>query len=427
MNARDTSTDDPASTPREAPLAGVRVLDLSRVLSGPHCGRMLADLGADVIKIEPPSGDLTRFSAPRRNGVASYFAQQNAGKRNLSVDLAQPDGVTIMLDLVEQADVVLENYRPGVMARLGLGADVMMARNPRLIVASISGYGQDGPWIGRRAYAPVVEAEAGLIASQSNARVADGDAAAHGELAKDRHSHADVYTGIETCAAIGAALFQRERTGRGQTIDVSMAETMLYVNEHLHDELWDGDVDPNWLRSFRPGDYPVLTVANGESLIVSGHPAERGTFDLFLAAMDRTDLADDPRFATVADRLEHLDELRQIVIDYATTVPDPDTFEATFAAHGLAVGRVRQPGDLAATQWARERNAIVEVDDRSGGTIRVPNAPWHFSDGPDVGVHGEPRYRGEDNTAVLRDVLGYDDERIAALEADQIVSSRLPR
>lgn len=383
---------------------------------------MLADLGAEVIKVEPPSGDLTRFSAPRRNGMASYYAQQNTGKQNLSVDLSLPEGVEILLDLVDHADVVLENYRPGVMARLGLGPDVLLARNSRIIVASISGYGQDGPWVGRRAYAPVVEAEAGLIASQSNARTSDSNA----PMAKDRHSHADVYAGMEACSAILAALFQRERTGRGQTIDVSMAETMLYVNEHLHDALWTGEVDPNWIRSFRPGDYPVLTVANGESLIVSGHPAERGTFDLFAAAMSRTELADDPRFATVADRLEHFDELRQILIDHALTVPDPDTFEATFAAHGLAVGRVREPGELVDTDWGDERNVVVAVDDRSGGTMRVPNAPWRFSDGPDVGVCGEPRYRGEDNESILGDLLGYDEERIASLTAAQVVSSRIP-
>ncbi len=386
---------------------------------------MLADLGAEVIKVEPPSGDLTRFSAPRRNGMASYYVQQNTGKQNLSVDLSLPDGVEILLDLVDRADVVLENYRPGVMARLGLGPDLLLARNPRIIVASISGYGQDGPWVGRRAYAPVVEAEAGLIASQSDARAsATGDS--NSPMAKDRHSHADVYAGMEACSAILAALFQRERTGRGQTIDVSMAETMLYVNEHLHDALWTGEVDPNWIRSFRPGDYPVLTVANGESLIVSGHPAERGTFDLFAAAMSRTELADDPRFSTVASRLEHFDELRQILIDHALTVPDPDTFEATFAAHGLAVGRVREPGELVETDWGEARNVVVEVDDRSGGTIRVPDSPWRFSDGPGVGVRGEPRYRGEDNESILRDLLGYSEERVASLSEAQVVSSRIP-
>jgi CoA:oxalate CoA-transferase len=408
----------PSSTSAPRPLSGIRVLDLSRVLSGPHCTRMLADMGAEVIKIEPPDGDLTRFATPRRNGLSSYFVQQNVGKSNLSLDLGTPEGADILVSLAERADVLVENYRPGVMARLGLDADTLRARHPRLIYASISGYGQTGPWVTRRAYAPVVEAESGIVASQGNAR--------GGELAKDPHSHADLYTSLETASAILAALYQRERTGQGQWLDVSMAETMLYVNEHLHDALWDGHDDPQWIRSFRPGDYLVLTVANGESLVVSGHPAERGTFDFFIAAMDRRELADDPRFADVAARLANFDELCTIIRDYAATVPDAATFEEHFSKHRLAVGRVRQPGELTETEWARERHAVVDVDDRGGGTMRVPNVPWRFGASPDVGVSGVPKYRGEDNRAILAELLGYDDERLDALEAAGVLSSRLP-
>jgi CoA:oxalate CoA-transferase len=408
---------DDTSTSRR-PLTGVVVLDLSRVLSGPHCTRMLADMGADVIKIEPPEGDLTRYSAPRRHGIASYFAQQNTGKRNLSVDLTTTAGAEILRGLAEHADVLVENYRPGVMAKLGLDSDALRAINPRLVYASLSGYGQTGPWVHRRAYAPVVEAESGIIASQGNAR--------GGEYAKDPHSHADTYTGIETAAAILAALYQREQTGRGQTIDVSMAETMMYVNEHMHDALWNGDDDPNWIRSFRPGDYLVVTVRDGDSLIVSGHPAERGTFDLFLAAMDRLDLAKDPRFVDVAARKANFDALRTIIREFATTIADAETFEQLFATHRLAVGRVRQPGELADTDWARERGAIVDIDDRSGGTIRLPNVPWRFGDAPGVAVSGVVKFRGEDNRTVLSQLLGYAESKIDRLEADGTLSSRLP-
>jgi crotonobetainyl-CoA:carnitine CoA-transferase CaiB-like acyl-CoA transferase len=231
---------------------------------------------------------------------------------------------------------------------------------------------------------------------------------------------------LETASAILAALYQREHTGEGQWIDVSMAETMLYVNEHLHDALWDGHDDPQWIRSFRPGDYLVLTVANGESLVVSGHPAERGTFDFFIAAMDRTDLADDPRFVDVAARLDNFDALREIIRDFATTMPDAAAFEAQFSKHQLAVGRVRQPGELTETEWARDRHAVVDVDDRGGGTIRVPNSPWRFSSSPDVGVSGLPKYRGEDNRSVLSELLGYDDEQLDRLETSGVLSSRLP-
>ena len=408
---------EPTSPPTR-PLAGIRVLDLSRVLSGPHCTRMLADLGADVIKIEPPDGDLTRFSTPRRNGVASYFAQQNTGKSNLSIDLSTTAGAQILRDLAATADVLVENYRPGVMDKLGLGANALLAENPRLVYASLSGYGQTGPWVHRRAYAPVVEAESGIIASQGNAR--------GGQLAKDPHSHADVYTGMELATAILAALYQREQTGVGQSIDVSMAETMMYVNEHMHDTLWTGVDDPQWIRSFRPGDYLVVQIGSGEQFIVSGHPAERGTFELFVAAMDRPDLLNDERFSDVESRVANFDALSAIFQDCAANVPDPETFERTFAAHRLATGRVRQPGELADTEWARERGATVEIDDRSGGTIRVPNVPWRFSASPDVAVSGVPKFRGEDNRTILADLLGYDNERLDALEADGVLSSRVP-
>ncbi len=408
------SSPDASST---KPLDGIVVVDLTRVLSGPHCTRTLNDLGADVIKVEPPAGDLTRFSTPRRNGIATYFAQQNAGKRNVSLDLATEAGADILRDLTANADILVENYRPGVMDKLGLGPDALRAANPRLIYASISGYGQTGPWVHRRAYAPVVEAESGIIASQANAR--------GGSRSKDPHSHADVYAGLELVSAILAALFQRERTGLGQSVDVSMAETMMYVNEHMHDALWDDDIDPQWIRSFRPGDYVVVTIGSGEQYIVSGHPAERGTFDLFAQAMGQSELADDERFIDVAARMANFDALREIIIDFAATVPDAETFERLFAQHKLATGRVREPGDLANTEWAAERGATVEVDDRSGGTIRIPNVPWRFSGAPDVAVSGIPKFRGEDNRTVLGE-LGYSDERIDQLEADGVVSSRLP-
>jgi CoA:oxalate CoA-transferase len=401
------------------PLEGIRVLDLTRVLSGPHCTRMLADLGADVIKIEPPDGDLTRFAAPRINGLAAYFVQQNTGKRNISLDLSEPGATDLVLDLAERCDVLVENFRPGVMARNGLGYDVVAARNPRIVYASITGYGTTGPWVGRRAYAPVVGAETGMTKSQGDAR--------GGSYANDPHSHADVYTSLETCTAILAALLQRQRSGRGQWIDVSMAQTMLYVNEHVNNDLWDGPVEEGVIRSFGPGDYIVATVASGETVVVSGHPAERGTFELFANALDRTDLIDDSRFVDSRSRMAHFDELRDEILATAATFSDAAEFERRFAEHRLAVGVLRSVRDLCDTEWARERGAVVEVSDRGGGTIRVPNAPWWFSDAPDVALRGEPRYRGEDNRSVLAELLGLDDAELDRLESAGILSSRLPK
>jgi len=397
----------------------VLVLDFSRVLSGPHCGRMLVDLGAEVIKVEPPEGDMTRFSAPRLHSMASYFAQQNVGKRNISLDLRRSEAVELLLRLADQADVVLENFRPGVMARMGLGYDTMAARNPRLVFAAITGYGQSGPWARRRAYAPVVGAESGITYGQGMAR--------GGQFANDPYSHADVYTSLECASAILAALFQRERSGRGQFIDVSMCETMLYVNEHLHWELsplTEDDLGEE-VGSFRPADYPVLPTAQGHDVVVSGHPAARGTFERYLAAMGRPELAADPRFGSVRSRRTHLGDLLAELRAWSITFDDLEALEAAFAAQGLAMGVLRSSRELADTEWARERGAVVEVSDRGGGTFRIPNSPWVFS-GAETGARGVPAYRGEHNRDVLAERLGLDGAHLDALEAGGVLSSRVP-
>lgn len=402
---------------RPRPLDGVRVLDFTRVLSGPHATRMLCDLGADVIKVEPPDGDMTRFSNPRVNGLASYFIQQNVGKRNISLDMTRPESLGLLLHLVEHCDVLIENFRPGVMARMGLDYAAVSARNPRIIYASISGYGQTGPWVHRRAYAPVVGAETGITKAQGDAR--------HGHYANDPHSHADVYTSLETASGILAALFQRERTGRGEQIDVSMAQTMLYVNEHVHDHLWDGEVPRDWIRSFQPGDYPVLTASNGELVVISGHPCERGTFDRFIAGMGRADLAADPRFADVPTRLANYGAFLELMQEWASTMPTPTAIEEALAEQGLATGTLRSVREIADTDWAAEREAVVSISDRGDGVVRIPNAPWRFA-GSDIRTEGQPRYRGEDNRAVLRELLGLDDHEIDALTATGVLSSRIP-
>ena len=399
------------------PLEGVRVLDFTRVLSGPHATRMLCDLGADVIKVEQPSGDLTRFSSPRINSNATYFIQQNVGKRNISLDLTKPEAVDLITQLVDKCDVVIENFRPGVMKRMQLDQQTLRAKNTRLIYASITGYGNTGPWVDRRAYAPVVNAEMGLTKRQGDAR--------GGEYANDPFSHGDVYTAIECASAILAALFQRERTGEGQYIDLSMAQTLLYVNEHAHDALWDKPVSPDSIRSFRPEDYPVLTTRDGITSVVSGHPAERGTFDFFVAAMNAPHLLDDPRFKTVETRLANLDALMKLIEDWAETISTADELEAELAKHKLAMGRLRSVGEVAQTDWAKQRNAFIEVSDRGTGKIKLPNSPWIFS-GSDTSTRGVAKYRGEDNEEVMRELLGLSEQQIKDLYQREILSQRLP-
>ena len=410
----DTST---SSQQPQRPLQGLRILDFSRVLTGPHATRMLCDLGAEIIKIEPPDGDLTRFTNPRVNSLSTYFIQQNAGKKNISLDMSKPEAVDIVKKLVMHADILIENFRPGVMKKLGLDYASLSALNPKLIYASITGYGQTGPWVHRRAYAPVVGAESGLTNHQGMAR--------GGQFANDPFSHADVYTAMETCAAVLAAVIQRHSTGRGQSIDIAMAQTMLYVNEHAHDALWDEPTPPEWIRSFEPGNYPVLTAANGDKVVVSGHPGERGTFDLFFTAIGRTDLLTNPKFADVPSRLSNLEELQNILRAWALTIPDATAIEEALAKHKLASGKIRTTREFADTDWAAAREITVEVSNRGGGKVRIPNAPWKFSDAT-VTTAGSPKYRGEDNALVLGELLGLSTQEVDVLTEAGVLQRRVP-
>ena len=412
-----TRGSDSSQSGGQRPLEGTRVLDFTRVLSGPHATRMLSDLGAEVIKVEPPMGDMTRFAMPRVNSLSSYFIQQNVGKKNISLDMTKPQAVELLKKLVSHCDIVIENFRPGVMLKMGLDYETLSQLNPRLIYTSITGYGATGPWTTRRAYAPVVNAESGITKHQGDVR--------GGQYANDPHSHGDVYTALEAASAILAALFQREHTGVGQYIDVSMAETMLYVNEHAHNQMWTGVEPVGEIRSFQPADYPVLTVADGSMVVVSGHPAERGTFDFFVAAMQQPELLSDPRFSDVATRLEHFDELMDIMKTWAKTVPTSDEFENRLSQYQLATGRLRSVGELADTEWAREREAVVLVSDRGNGTVRIPNSPWHFS-GSDTSTQGDAKYRGEDNHTIFSEITGLSSEEIVQLENDGVLVSRGP-
>ena len=402
---------------KSGPLSGIRVLDFTRVLSGPHATRMLCDMGADVVKFESPEGDLTRYSAPRLNSMATYFIQQNVGKRAISVDMSVEGALEFVLELVKQADVLIENFRPDVMGRLGLGAEEMLKLNPRLIYASINGYGSTGPWVDRRAYAAVVGGESGFTLAQAEPL--------HREPVNDPHSNADVYTGIQTAYAIVAALYQREHTGKGQFVNVAMAETMLYVNEHVHNHLYDGPDDPSWLRSFQTGEYPILELGDGSHAVISGHPAENGTFNNYVQAMGRPDLENDPRFIDITARKKHMSEFFALIHEWAKSIPDYPTFEKVVSESKLAVGLLRTVRELADSDWAKARGAIVEVSDRGNGTIRVPNSPWHFSDAA-TGVSGIPKYRGEDNAEVAADWLGMGAESVKVLENKGILVSRVP-
>jgi CoA:oxalate CoA-transferase len=394
----------------EGPLHGVRVLDLTRVIAGPSCTRSLVELGADVIKLEPPEGDVTRKGKPRAGGVALMFAQQNCGKRCISVDLGSEQGRELTFELAVRCDVVVENFRPGVMDRLGLGFERLHAANPSTVLCSMSGYGPDGPEAGRRAYAPVLHAELGHLAFVAERLGTEP----RGEAV----SHADLYTGMQATVGILAALVDRARSGEGRHVTVSMAETMLVANEWTAVEL-DGGLgdEPTFFGGHRA---PVLRLADGTWVHVPGDPV--GTFAAWCRAMDRAELADDPRFAAPEARLANRAELTAELAAWAATVPDADTMERTLSRVGMALGRLRTLAEAAELPWADHSEAFhrVQLGDRH---VRLPRSPLRLG-GTGVGLRGRPAAQGEHNREVLTELLGLAETEIDDLEGAGVLAGR---
>jgi crotonobetainyl-CoA:carnitine CoA-transferase CaiB-like acyl-CoA transferase len=401
------------------PLSGIRVVDFSRVLAGPLCARTLLDLGAEVIKIEPPRPDVSRFAFPSTEGMSGYYAQQNAGKRNVSIDLNVPGARALTLRLCETADVIVENFRAGTLGFFGLDYETLAARNPRLIYASITGYGQGGPWQGRMAYAPTVQAEAGLTANSIRHY---GEVL--GEPRTDSLSHADVYAGLQAAIAILAALHRRETTGTGQYIDVAMAATLMAVNERAHVDLNDADLgaEPAILGAT---DCPFFTGPGGEHFTVATSLVGSRTFPSYLRAMRRADLADDSRFATAAARRVHFAELHRIVQTWILTFRDIGALDAQLDEAKIALGEVRSLKKLSEMEWAEYWGAVQEVSDRNGGTYRLPGRPWRFSR-ETLRPLGDPAFQGEHNRNVFGELGLSEGEIDGYIASGALVSVSIP-
>jgi len=399
-----------------APLQGVRVVDFTRVLAGLHCTKALRDLGADVTKIEPPAGDLGRFGLPNVNGVGLYYVQQNAGKRNLSLDLNFPEARQVVSQLCREADVIVENFRPGTLARFGFGYEDVKAFNPKIIYVSLSGYGQSTSWKNRPAFAPTVQAETGLTAI-----VQEHFGEALSEPRGDSCSHADVYTGLQGVIAVLAALQHRNRTGEGQHVDVSMAATMLSVNERAGALLSDIDTDGEPI-ALSANESHIYEMADGTQLTIAASPIYSPMFSRFCAMMRRSDLLADPRFTTAKLRRQNLPALLAEVRSWLSTFDDLDQLQAQVSESGLAVGRVRTVNEFAKSDWVREWNAVVEVDDRAGGTVRMPGNPWIFSQSQ-LPAPGAPAFQGEHNVEILKE-LQIPEEEIGFMQQRNIILSR---
>ncbi len=401
----------------DAPLADLIVLDLTRALAGPIATRLLADLGARVIKVEPPAGDLTRAIVPRVDDMSVYYAQYNAGKECISVDLNVPAGRELVLRMIEHVDIVVENYRPDVLDRLGLGFDVLRAHNPTIVLASVSGWGHGNSRSHQGAFASAIHAEAGVTEMVARRR---GDQV----YRNDPMSHSDTYTGLHAFGAVLAAVHLRDRTGQAQHVEVDMAESTLTVNDLAAVEL--NGTEPT--SGFRAGQNwsGIYRMASGRHVNITLDVTTNGGFRTMCQALDRTDLADDPRFAEIEQRIAHRAELETIIGDWVAQFSSAAEVEAAIPESSVLAAEVRTVGELADTDWARERGAFVEVDSGRGSPIRVPQAPFRFRDAA-TGVGTEAHWRGQDNRSVLGELLGLGDGELDILEADGVISQRPPR
>lgn len=377
-----------------APLDGLRVIDFTRVLAGPHCTKTLRDLGADVTKIEPPSGDVGRAGMPHINSMSLYYTQQNAGKRNLSIDLNWPEAREIVRDICRDADIIVENFRPGTLARFGLGYEQVREFNPNVIYISMTGYGQTGVWSNRPAFAPTIQAETGLTDILDKHYGEDLL-----EARNDACSHADMYTGLQGVIAVLAALQHRERTGQGQHVDVSMAATMLSVNERAGAQMSGIDTNGEPIALSAPESH-IYPLPDGRQLVIAGSPIYSPMFVRYCAMMRRSDLLKDPRFASANLRRQNLKALLAEVQAWILTFTDLEQLQAQVSEAALAIGEVRTTSEFADSEWARQWGAVVEVDDRNGGTVRMPGAPWRFSEST-LPPPGTPSFQGEDNARIL--------------------------
>jgi crotonobetainyl-CoA:carnitine CoA-transferase CaiB-like acyl-CoA transferase len=344
---------------------GLRVLDFTTTIAGPHCTRLLADLGAEVIKIEPPEGDMMRSRPPLRAGASTSFGQLNAGKKSVVLDLKNPRAAEAARQLAATADVVVENFRPGVMRRFGLDYSVLKERKPDLVYCAISGYGQSGPSADRPAYAPTIHAASGYdlahLAYQLETRRPDYCGI----------YIADVLSGTYAFGAILAALLERRTTGQGQMIDVSMLEGML--------SLTLGEIQ-NAQFPVKPPGRPIFgPVATRDGYIMLAVASER-SFRNMAAASGHPEWIEDPRFARYEDRRDHWGELIDELEEWSKRLTTAEV-QAVFDRHGVPASPYRTVREAMADPQLAHRHAFAEVHD-AGGTFLALNPPFRLSATP---------------------------------------------
>ncbi|EAQ10824.1 crotonobetainyl-CoA:carnitine CoA-transferase CaiB-like acyl-CoA transferase [Maritimibacter alkaliphilus HTCC2654] len=354
----------------------IRVVDFSQVMAGPFCTRLMADIGAEVIKIEPTEGDAMRRRPPLRDGQSTYFGTLNAGKRSVVLDLRTEAGRQDAKRLIDGADVVVENFRPGVMARLGLDWDTLSARNPRLVYCAISGFGQEGVAASRPAYAPMIHATGGLDMALMSYQPELDRPAPTGMF------YADILAGVYAWGAIQTALLAREHTGRGQLVDVALLDSLMSMMVYECQEAQFPQIRARHL-------YTPVRAADGFIMVV---PLSDKNFAGMLALFGGPDWGADPRFATASGREANWDDLMGYVELWAQDKP-AETCERLLLAAGVPCSRYRDVAEVMADPATQERGVMGTVRD-AAGAFQVPNPPFRMSDTdarvrPDIPELGE--------------------------------------
>lgn len=391
------------------PLEGIRVLDLTWVLAGPYATMILCDLGAEVIKIERPGrGDIARGNGPFIDGVSSYFLSLNRGKKSITLNLAAAEGKRIFLNLVRQADVLVENFVPGTMKKLGLDYEVVQEHNPRIIYAACSGYGQTGPYATKPALDIIVQGMGGIMSITGEPG---------GPPLRPGASLGDIVAGMFTCIGILAALQERNRSGKGQMIDISMLDCQVAILENAFARYFATGEVPQPLGTRHPVVTPFQAFPTKDGYIVVAILGDQ--WPLFCAAIDRVDLIDDERFQTGFSRTQHYQELEPILTEAMKQKTTREWLEELEQMQ-IPCGPINTIDQVAQDPQILAREMIVKVPHPGIGEVRVTNTPVKLSRTPGRVERTCPEL-GEHTREVLTTLLGMREEELLELEKAGVI------
>ena len=394
------------------PLEDVRILDLSWVLAGPFCTMNLSDLGAEVIKLERPNvGDLARGNAPFIDGESSYFMSINRGKKSITIDLQTEKGKEIFLELIKKVDVIVENFVPGTMKRLGLDYDVVREYNPRIIYTSLSGFGQTGPHAQNRALDVIIQAAGGLMSITGET---------NGPPVKPGASIGDLTAGLFTAIGILSALHEREKSGKGQYIDISMLDCQLSILENAFARYFATGEIPKRLGTRHAVFTPFQAFETKDGYIVIAMVGgARNQWPLFCAIIGRLELMDDERYQTGASRTEHYDELSPILNEVLKTKTTGEWIRELTEV-GIPCGPINNIAEAAADPQVEHRKMIIDVPHPKLGKVKMINTPVKLSRTPGS-IDGPAPELGQDTREILMDLLGLSDKKINELNESGII------